>query len=103
MLFDVCNCTVRVIDNDRAENSKVLNLDEDEILEVTKHYSEVVYIIWWSCFLVFLFLVQPIQLPLSNLLEQLEWLKQTYDFVIEAKLYMFALGLSMGSIVMQAT
>ena len=48
-----------------------------------------------SCYIHFSFL-QPIELPLRNLMEQLNFLQKSYGFVVEAKLYMFALGLQIG-------
>ena len=42
-------------------------------------------------------LLQPIELPLANLIQHLNFLTKSYGFVVEAKLYMFALGLQIGT------
>lgn len=39
--------------------------------------------------------VEPLQLPLKNLREQLDYLQREHGFVIEARLYYFALGLQL--------
>ena len=70
------------------DRTRMLKLDEDEFLEVTNTIIIVLYM--------YFVLLQPIELPLANLMQHLNFLKKSYGFVVEAKLYMFALGLQIG-------
>lgn len=73
-----------------TEDKVAQKLDEDEYLEVNHHPCDSRGL---SC-LRFLVL-QTIELPLKDLRQQLDILQKEHGFIIDARLYCFAMGLEM--------
>lgn len=73
------------------EDRTALKLDEDEYLDVRPTQKRAYIHLRVPTYF------QSIELPLKGLKEQLELLQKDHGFVIDARLYCFAMGLQMQS------